>query len=264
MDATYFFDPHWPVLFEDNHLLALYKPAGLLIQADQTGEPSLLALGKEWIKRRYQKTGQVYLGLVHRLDRPVAGVVLFARTSKAAGRLSAQFRARQVTKIYWAVVKGRLQPLQGHLLHHLIRRPGFSSVVAKQGSPSAQEASLTYQVLDVEGDRSLVEVRLESGRHHQIRCQMAHVGHPIIGDLRYGAAHPLPRRQIALFARELVVTHPTHKLSLSLRCPLPRGWPWRQEFEEITSVPWNWSEMLADAVAGEASLRHFLADSRKI
>ncbi len=244
MQETCFFHPHWPVIYHDNHLLAVYKPAGLLVQKDSTGEPSLLDLSRKWIKLRHKKPGEVFLGLVHRLDRPVAGVVLFCRTSKAAGRISAQFRRSEVTKIYWAVVEGTPGKLKGELCHHLLRRRELSTLVRDQPCHRSQEARLRYKVLDSREQASLVEIFLETGRHHQIRCQLAHIGHPVLGDLRYGARQPLPQRQIALLARELIVTHPTLKSPLSLNSPLPKEWPWPQlSLMETTGVPWNWSDL---------------------
>lgn len=243
MAKAAFFHRDRPVIFVDNHLLALYKPAGLLIQGDHTGEPSLLDLGKQWIKERYEKPGNVFLGLVHRLDRPVAGVALFCRTSKASGRIGEQFRNRTAVKIYWAVIHGRLKPSQGNLCHHLIRRPGLSTLVAPCPSKHTREARLSYAVLDRDKNRSLVEIQLETGRHHQIRCQMAHAGHPIVGDLRYGAPYPLPQKQIALLAKRLRIVHPILKVPLDLCSPVPIGWPWSYKPEESDSVLWNWSEI---------------------
>ncbi|MFH1983414.1 MAG: RluA family pseudouridine synthase [Pseudomonadota bacterium] len=237
-----FFTHRWPVLYEDNHLLGLYKPAGLLVQGDRTGDPCLLDLGKSWLKARYAKPGQVFLGLVHRLDRPVAGVVLFARTSKAAARLSAQFRERRVTKDYLAVVHGRLETESGELAHHLVR-DGASSRVAEPDSDGAQAARLTYRRLGESFDRSLVAVSLHTGRRHQIRAQLAAIGHPILGDLRYGAPAPLPNAQIALLARHLGVTHPTTKAPILLNAPIPAGWPWSGPEAIGQNIPWTWREM---------------------
>lgn len=239
----FFYDPSWPVLHLDNHLLGLYKPAGLLVQGDETGEVSLLELGKLWLKERFQKPGQVYLGMVHRLDRPVGGVVLFARTSKAAGRLSSQFRSGSIRKRYLAVVEGVPKEKSGHLVHRIERGDRVSSRILSNPTANAQEAGLFYTVLDTSRDRSLVEIQLETGRKHQIRLQMAHIGHPILGDLRYGASAPMPQRQIALFATELGVTHPTTRVPVTIRSPLPAGWPWTASSLSGKPVPWNWSEL---------------------
>jgi 23S rRNA pseudouridine1911/1915/1917 synthase len=220
-----FFSSRWPVLYEDNHLLGLYKPAGLLVQGDSTGDPSLLDLGKHWLKARYAKPGRVFLGLVHRLDRPVAGVVLFARTSKAAARLSAQFRERRVSKEYLAVVHGRLARSDGDLTHHLVREGAFSRVT-DAGTAGARAARLRFHRVGVHGDTTLVAVSLLTGRRHQIRVQLAAMGHPILGDLRYGASEPLPNGQIALLAHRLQVAHPTLHAPVVLDSPMPEGWPW--------------------------------------
>lgn len=237
-----FLTQRWPVLYEDNHLLGLYKPAGLLVQGDRSGDPCLLDLGKSWIKERYDKPGRVFLGLVHRLDRPVAGVVLFARTSKAASRLSAQFRERRVTKEYLAVVHGRLEPSAGELTHHLVR-DGGSSRVADDTADGAQAARLSFRRLGMTADQSLVAVSLHTGRRHQIRVQLAAIGHSILGDLRYGAPVPLPNGQIALLAHHLGVTHPTTKAPISLLSPVPSDWPWPDQAPNHSNTPWTWGEM---------------------
>ena len=237
----YFFTSKWPVFYEDNHLLVVYKPAGLLVQADQTKDPSLLELAKIWLKNRYQKPGRVYLGLVHRLDRPVAGVMMFARTSKAAARLSEQFRTGVVGKKYVAVVEGVIKQASGHLVHPLERINGKSSRILAAATPKSQEARLFYQLLDTWQSKSLVEIDLETGRHHQIRAQFAHIGHPVVGDLRYGAGAPLPEKQIALCAAELSVIHPTLNDTRTFTTPYPDGWPWPKLGNAQDAPPWNWS-----------------------
>lgn len=245
----YFFIENWPVFYEDNHLLALYKPAGLLVQADQTKDPSLLELAKTWLKDRYQKPGRVFLGLVHRLDRPVAGVVLFARTSKAAGRLSEQFRTGVVGKKYAAVVEGVVKQASGHLVHVIERINGRSSRIMEKPTSKTREARLSYQVLDTGQSRSLVEIDLETGRHHQIRAQFAHIGHPVLGDLRYGASAPLPKKQIALCATEISIIHPTLKGTRTFAAPFPQGWPWPELGDAQNAPPWNWCEIAREIKA---------------
>ena len=236
----YFFDPRWPVFFEDNHLLAVYKPSGLLVQGDRTGDICLLDLGKRWLKARYQKPGKVFLAMVHRLDRPVAGVVLFARTSKAAGRLAAQFRERTVEKRYLAVVNGVVSGESGRLVHQIERRNRVSRLVAAPTAAS-REARLRYTVLGRAREKSLLRIALETGRRHQIRLQLAHMGHPILGDLRYGGERPLPERRIALLAEELIVDHPVRVERLAFRCPVPNQWPWPvREVPEDRRPPWDW------------------------
>jgi len=252
MDYGFFFHRRWPVIFEDNHLLALYKPAGLLVQGDESGEVCLLDLAKAWIKERHQKPGRVFLGLVHRLDRPVAGIMVFARTSKAAGRLSHQIRTRQMHKVYLAVVEGRLPSAEGQLAHHIERGERASRIVSA-ATPLSREARLGYRVREAAAGRSLVEIELQTGRKHQIRLQLAHLGCPIVGDVRYGALSPLPARQIALFARQIVLEHPTRREPVSLDAPLPVGWPW-PGVETDESPLWNWSDYAPGVYAQQPSL----------
>lgn len=243
MNGDYFFHPSWPVFYRDNHLLVLYKPAGLLVQADRTEEISLLDLGKGWLKEMYQKPGRVFLGMVHRLDRPVAGVVLFCRTSKAAGRLSEQFRTGGIEKYYVAVLEGELKRKSDRLVHFMERRDSRSSIIVPRKTSTSREAALSYEVLETGNGRTLVRVRLETGRHHQIRAQFAHIGHPVVGDLRYGSPAPLPQKQIALFARELVISHPVREERMRFESPLPCGWPWPDGQNHETCVPWDWREL---------------------
>ncbi|MDL2321776.1 RNA pseudouridine synthase [Desulfosarcina sp. OttesenSCG-928-B08] len=241
MTTADFFDDRWPVIYMDNHLLVLYKPAGLLVQGDATGDICLLDLGKRWLKIHCNKPGEVFLGLVHRLDRPVAGVVVFARTSKAAARLSAQFRSRTVEKQYLAVVEGRLAEDTGYLVHH-IERTDQKSRVMDGPTPRSREARLHYAVLDKNADRSLIKVGLETGRRHQIRIQLAALGHPVVGDLRYGSRHPLSHQQIALLAHLLKVDHPTRHVQMTFTSPIPDGWPWQMPTmaHPLPPLPWDW------------------------
>jgi 23S rRNA pseudouridine1911/1915/1917 synthase len=236
-----FLNERWPVFHEDNHLLVLYKPAGLLVQGDETGADNLLDLAKAWIQRRHSKPGRVFLGLVQRLDRPVAGVMLLARTSKAAARLGDQLRTRQTRKVYLAVVEGRLPSDCGELTHHLERQGRLSRVVP-QPSASSRQARLAYRMLEASGGRSLVEIALETGRKHQIRLQLAHVGCPIVGDVRYGSQAPLAAGPIALLAREIRFEHPTRREFLSFECPLPVGWPWPGAGIPANAPLWNWDD----------------------
>ncbi len=242
----YFFVPQWPVIYEDNHLLALYKPSGLLVQADQTKDISLLELAKQWIKARYNKPGHVFLGMVHRLDRPVAGVVLFCRTSKAAARISDQFREKTVKKRYLAVVEGVMKQSSGTLEHYLERTQTATSRIVPGKTAAGRAARLYYRVLDADESSTLVSIDLETGRHHQIRAQFAHIGFPVMGDLRYGASAPMPDKQISLFAQSLSVLHPVSKAPLALSCPLPQGWPWPGMIHGESAPVWNW-HALAEA-----------------
>jgi len=237
---TGFVHERWPIFHEDNHLLVVYKPAGLLSQGDASGADNLLDLCKAWLKTRHHKPGRVFLGLVQRLDRPVAGVMVFARTSKAAARLSAQVRARRVRKRYLAVVEGRLPAGEGRLCDLLERGEHAGRVVAVAG-PLTREARLTYRVQALSDGRSLVAVELETGRKHQIRIQLAHAGCPIVGDVRYGASAPLPGGPIALLARAIEFEHPTRPERLAFASPLPLGWPWPGA-EAEGAPPWSYQE----------------------
>jgi 23S rRNA pseudouridine1911/1915/1917 synthase len=202
------------VLYEDNHLLVVVKPPGVPTQADASGDPSLLDLGKEYIKKRYNKPGEVYLGMVHRLDRPTGGVVAFGRTSKAAARLSDQFRQRRVKKTYLAVCQGVPQARRAKLVHYLKKLPGVNRMVAldkeKNGS---QRCELSYQVLGESADRkqALLEVSPLTGRQHQIRVQLARIDHPLAFDVKYSNREHdrgiVPA--IGLWAYRLQLTHPT-------------------------------------------------------
>lgn len=212
------------VLYEDNHLLAVLKPAGLATMGLRGDKPTLLAAAKQYIGDRYHKPGNVYLGVVSRLDAPVTGVVLFARTSKAARRLNEQFRARSVRKVYWALVEGRVEPLSDEWVHWVCHDERHRRVhVVGPNHPGAKEARLTYRRLEVRGGISRLELELETGRKHQIRVQLADRGHPILGDRKYGSQRPFPAG-IALHARHLRINHPVRDELVSLEAPLPEAW----------------------------------------
>ena len=193
------------ILYEDNHLLVVNKPAGQLVQGDQTGRSTLLDEAKSWLKKNYNKPGNVFLGLVHRLDRTASGVVVLARTTKAASRLSEEIRSRRPRKTYWAQVAGEVPP-QGQFVDQLERDEFNSRVVA---APAGKEARLSYKRLNYVDGVSLVEIALETGRHHQIRVQFSHRGFLILGDRRYGSKQAFGNDAIALHAREMVIRHPT-------------------------------------------------------
>lgn len=215
------------VLYEDNHLLVVLKPAKILMQADKTGDVSLLEIAKQWLIEKYHKPGNVFLGLVHRLDRPVGGVVVFAKTSKAASRLSIQIRERTIQKSYLAVIEGTLPETSAALTHYIKKRPGNRRVhISDQPMPDADFASLTYTVLETLPQYSLVQVELHTGRHHQIRAQLASSGHPIVGDHKYGAHQILPDKDLALFACQLGFEHPTRHENMFFQSPPPATWPW--------------------------------------
>jgi 23S rRNA pseudouridine1911/1915/1917 synthase len=212
------------VLYEDNHLLAVVKPAGLPTMGVAEGLPSLLVEAKQYIKQKYQKPGNVYLGAMSRLDAPVTGVVLFARTSKAAARLTEQFRTHQVQKTYWAIVEGLIEPASAECIDWLAadERHRRMHIVAAN-APGAREARLSYRRLKTLKQSSLLEVQLETGRKHQIRLQLASRGFPILGDRKYGATRPFAQG-IALHARSLIVQHPVKPEPIALIAPLPRTW----------------------------------------
>jgi 23S rRNA pseudouridine1911/1915/1917 synthase len=221
------------ILLEDNHLLAVAKPANLLVQGDRTGDPTLGDLVKAYLKDRYGKPGNVYLGLVHRLDRPVTGVVLFARTSKAASRLARQFREGTARKLYLAVVQGSPRPAAAELRHHLAAAGDARGVTRASPLPfpGSKPAGLRYHVTGRSADRSRLEVELLSGRRHQIRAQLALAGWPVMGDVKYGARPLAGYPGIALHAWRLDVAHPIGGAPVMLEAPPPPGWPWPADEE---------------------------------
>jgi len=205
--------PSLEILYEDNHLIAVYKNLGVLTQSDRTGHDSLFDQTKRWIKHHADKRGNVYLGLVHRLDRPVAGVVLFAKTSKAAGRLSKQIRERTVRKVYQAVVRGVPSKNEGRLEHFLASGPANRVLVHGHQVHESKLARLSYRVLEGRAHCALLEIELETGRKHQIRAQLAAIGHPIVGDRKYGDDQAPPAvlaqaRGIALAGVRIEAAHP--------------------------------------------------------
>ena len=225
--------PTLKILYQDNHLIAVYKPPGLATQADTKGGLSLLDQTKQWIKTEHNKPGNVFLGLIHRLDKPVSGVVLFAKTSKAASRLSEQFRERSTQKIYRAIVHGTpIQP-NGSLVHYLRKENSLKATVFPRPTSGAKKSVLSYTVLENLPNASILEVTLETGRFHQIRAQLAFMGNPILGDIKYGAPSSLPDRQIALYAQKLVVKHPISQDEITLESPPPPGWPFVENENQI-------------------------------
>ncbi|SDW60590.1 RluA family pseudouridine synthase [Paenibacillus sp. CF384] len=219
--------PLLPVLYEDNHLLAVIKPPGLLSQADETGEMDMVTLLKDDLKARYQKPGNVYVGLVHRLDRPVGGAMLFAKTSKAASRLSESVRSRSFDKLYVAVVHGSPAAASGRLRHYLRKDAGRNIVtVHKKQVPDAKEAILDYAVVAKQGGLTLITVKLLTGRSHQIRAQMAEIGCPLVYDRKYGAPAVQGEQDIALWSTSIGVAHPVTKEWLTIHAMPPKTEPW--------------------------------------
>ncbi len=220
------------ILYEDNHLLGLNKPAGMLSQGDSTGDASVVDWAIEDIRERYAKPGNVYVGLVHRLDRPVSGVIVLAKTSKAAARLSEQFREGTVEKMYWAVVEGRMPEDAGEWCDTLLKEESQNLVrVVPGGTPGGKAAALAFRVLERRATTTWIELRPTTGRSHQLRVQVASRGLPIVGDRKYGARSTLLAEdgvgRVALHARSLTFRHPTTKVSLSLLAPVPADWPSR-------------------------------------
>ena len=218
------------VLHEDNHLIIVNKRAGEIVQGDKTGDTPLSDIVKAWIKEKYQKPGNVYLGVVHRLDRPVSGVVLFAKTSKALPRLNAMFAEHnKVQKTYWAIVQNRPQKAEGTLTHWLTRHEKTNTARAYDKEvPNSKKAVLDYKLIASSERYHLLEVHLHTGRHHQIRCQLAKMGCPIKGDLKYGAPRSNPDGSISLHARKLTFEHPVSHEQISITAPVPNDRLWQE------------------------------------
>lgn len=215
------------IIYEDNHLLVVNKRSGDLIQGDRTGDMPLSEKAKAYIKKKYNKPGNVYLGIPHRLDRPTSGVVVFAKTSKALSRLNKLFASRDITKIYWAVVQNAPKNTRGTLEHYLLRnRRQNKSYSHDKEVKGSKLGILHYQVIKELGEYHLLEVNLETGRHHQIRSQLAKIGSTIKGDLKYGADQSNPDGSIHLHARALYFTHPVSKKELKLVAPPPDDALW--------------------------------------
>ncbi len=213
------------VLYEDNHCLAVVKPAGMLTMGDATGDRALDDLAKAYLAQKYAKPGAVFLGIVQRLDRPVSGVVLFARTSKAAGRLAEQFRTRVVEKCYRAVVSGTVPSDTGTLHDWLVKDEATNrSRRTAPHAPGSRECRLSYQRLASAEGHTLLEIRPETGRSHQIRVQLAGAGWPIVGDAKYGNREPFEEGAIALHARSLAFQHPTRGERIVIEAPSPAPW----------------------------------------
>ena len=210
------------VLYEDNHIIAVNKTSSEIVQGDKTGDEPLSETLKKYLKEKYNKPGEVFLGVTHRLDRPVSGVVIFAKTSKALTRLNEMFRNQVVKKTYWAIVKDRPAETEGRLEHYLVRNEKQNKSVAHTKMvPNAKKASLSYKLISHSDNYFLHEVQLETGRHHQIRCQLAKMGCPIKGDLKYGFPRSNPNGGISLHARYVEFVHPVSKQLIQITAPCP-------------------------------------------
>ena len=216
------------VVYEDNHIIIVAKESGEIVQGDKTGDTPLSDLVKQYIKEKYEKPGEVFLGVCHRLDRPVAGLVVFARTSKALARLNKMFAEGEVHKTYWAIVQARDVVEEGLLTHWLVRNEKQNKSYAYDREvPHSKKAQLRYRVIG-QGDRyMLLEVELLTGRHHQIRCQLAKVGMPIKGDLKYGAPRSNPDGSISLLSRRVEFIHPVSKQQIAVTAPVPADNLWQ-------------------------------------
>jgi 23S rRNA pseudouridine1911/1915/1917 synthase len=212
------------IVYEDNHMLVISKKAGQLVQGDKTGDLSLLELIKNFIKKRDEKPGNVFLGLVHRIDRPTSGLVIYAKTSKALSRLTQMVKNREVKKTYWAIVGKEMIPHSGRLVHYLKKNEkNNKAIVYPKATEGAKEAILTYNVIRTLDNYLLLEVDLETGRHHQIRAQLSKIGIPIKGDLKYGAARSNSDGGISLHARKLELIHPVTKEPIEIIAPVPQN-----------------------------------------
>ena len=217
------------VLYEDNHIIAVNKTCNEIVQGDKTGDTPLSEIVKAYIKDKYNKPGEVFLGVTHRLDRPTSGVVLFARTSKALTRLNEMFKSHeQIQKTYWAIVQNAPKQPQARLENWLVRNEKQNkSYVASPNAKDAKLAILTYTTIATSEHYTLLEIQLETGRHHQIRCQLAAIGCPIKGDLKYGAKRSNPDGGISLHARKIAFIHPVSKQEICITAPVPNDKLWR-------------------------------------
>ncbi len=225
------------ILYEDNHIIAVNKTCNEIVQGDKTGDTPLSDLVKAYIKDKYNKPGEVFLGVTHRIDRPTSGMVLFARTSKALTRLNEMFKSHDlIRKTYWAIVQGSPAQPEGRLEHYLVKNEAQNKSyivpypsTLPPSSPSSQKAklaSLTYRTLAKGDHYTLLEIDLETGRHHQIRCQLAAIGCPIKGDLKYGAKRSNPDGGICLHARQVQFVHPVSKSDITITAPVPNDKLW--------------------------------------
>lgn len=215
------------VIYEDNHLLVVEKPVNILSQGDDTSDKDMVNLLKQYIKEKYNKPGNVFIGLVHRLDRPVGGVMVFAKTSKAASRLSEQIRNKTLKKTYRAVIHGTMDKEESTLKDYLYKNKKTNMVsVVNKNHKEAKNAELSYKTLDIKNGLSLVEIDLKTGRPHQIRVQFASRKHPLFGDQRYGQDVNKVGQQISLWSYKIEIQHPTTKEKMEFICEPPKEYPW--------------------------------------
>ena len=216
------------VLYEDNHIIIVYKEAGEIVQGDKTGDEPLSEIVKQWIKEKYQKPGNVFLGIVHRLDRPVAGLVVFAKTSKALTRLNNMFRNGEVHKTYWAIVTRPPFEKEATLTDWLVRNERQNKSYAYNHQvPTSKKSILHYKVINQSERYTLLEINLMTGRHHQIRCQLSNMDCPIKGDLKYGAQRSNSDGSISLLSRRIEFIHPVSKENICIESPLPNDNLWQ-------------------------------------
>jgi 23S rRNA pseudouridine1911/1915/1917 synthase len=231
------------VLYEDNHVIVVNKAVGEIVQGDKSGDKPLSKIVADYLKKTYNKPGAAYVGVPHRLDRPTSGIVVFAKTSKALGRLNEMFRQGDVSKTYWAIVGNRPPQDEGELTHWLVRNERQNKSYAyDQPKPGAKKAVLHYRVLVSMDYYHLVEVELKTGRHHQIRCQLAKIGCPIKGDLKYGAPRSNPDGSICLHARHVFFIHPVSHFRIHVTAPVPPTALWRAAEAAEGDLSNGWDE----------------------
>ncbi len=216
------------VVYEDNHIIIVNKTCREIVQGDKTGDTPLSEIVKEWLKAKYNKPGNVFIGVTHRLDRPVSGLVIFAKTSKALSRLNEMFRKGEVKKTYWAIVKNTPPQPQDTLVHYITRNEKNNKSTAHTTARSGgQQAELDYRLIATGDNYRLLEINLKTGRHHQIRCQLAKIGCPIKGDLKYGSERSNPDGGISLHARRVTFEHPVSHLPIDITAPVPDERLWQ-------------------------------------
>lgn len=216
------------VIYEDNHIIVVNKTCSEIVQGDKTGDKPLSEIVKEWLKEKYNKPGNVFCGVTHRLDRPTSGIVVFAKTSKALSRLNEMFKTKDIKKTYWAIVKNKPKQPVGTLKNYLVRNEKQNKSYAYDvEKPNSKLAILHYKVISQSDKYFLLEIDLETGRHHQIRCQLSKIGCPIKGDLKYGSDRSNPDGGISLHARRISFTHPVSKLPIDIVANPPKDNLWK-------------------------------------